>query len=714
MVQKRHLGINNWYRMKKLLNLLMFMAIGFGINLFFSRIALTLRIPLYLDNVGTLLGAILGGSFPGAFIGYLTNIVNGIQDADTLYYGVVSIIIAMLATWFHHKKWFRSVGKTLLAILMFALVGGGLGSVLTWLLYGQGFGTGISAPLAHRIYDAGLHSIFLAQLSADLIIDLIDKTVVVLIVLIILKIIPQSFKERFDFAIWFQRPLDKEEKKKARKTTSRWISLRYKLMIVFSAVMIIIAVVTTWISLSLYHQETIESESKMGYGVANVVSRMLDPERIDEYLLVGEDAVDYALVEKNISNVLNSSPDIEYVYVYQIREDGCHVVFDPDTEDTPGDNPGEVIPFEEGFEEVLPDLLAGNMIEPVISNDSYGYLLSIYMPVYDSQGRCKCYVGVDISMAHLLEIERIFIVKVGSLFTGFFFLLLLIGLWLAEYSLIMPLNTMTIASSSFAFNDEDSRQEGLEALKKLEIRTGDELENLYQAITKTSGDMMKYLADVQEKNETISRMQNNLIMVLADMVESRDAYTGDHVKHTAEYCRITMEQMRREGIYADRITDEFFDDVVHSAPLHDIGKINVPDAILNKPGRLTEEEFARMKSHAMVGKEIISHAADAVAESSYLDEAQNLAAFHHEKWNGTGYPTGISGENIPLSARIMAVADVFDALVSKRSYKAGFSVEKAFSIIREGIGTHFDPYVASAFLHAEDEVRKIVDEQKKE
>ena len=128
MVQKRHLGINNWYRMKKLLNLLMFMAIGFGINLFFSRIALTLRIPLYLDNVGTLLGAILGGSFPGAFIGYLTNIVNGIQDADTLYYGVVSIIIAMLATWFHHKKWFRSVGKTLLAIVLFALVGGGLGS----------------------------------------------------------------------------------------------------------------------------------------------------------------------------------------------------------------------------------------------------------------------------------------------------------------------------------------------------------------------------------------------------------------------------------------------------------------------------------------------------------------------------------------------------------------------------------------------------------
>ena len=116
-----------------------------------------------------------------------------------------------------------------------------------------------------------------------------------------------------------------------------------------------------------------------------------------------------------------------------------------------------------------------------------------------------------------------------------------------------------------------------------------------------------------------------------------------------------------------------------------------------------------MKSHTLAGKEILESAKSAVSESSYLDEAQRLAAYHHEKWNGTGYPYGLAGEEIPLSARIMAVADVFDALVSKRSYKAGFPVEKAFAIIEEGIGTHFDPQVARAFLHARDKAAAVAE-----
>jgi HD-GYP domain-containing protein (c-di-GMP phosphodiesterase class II) len=171
--------------------------------------------------------------------------------------------------------------------------------------------------------------------------------------------------------------------------------------------------------------------------------------------------------------------------------------------------------------------------------------------------------------------------------------------------------------------------------------------------------------------------------------------------------------MRREGICPDVLTNEFISNVYQSAPLHDIGKIAVSDVILNKPGRLTEEEFVIMKSHTIAGQEILEKAKSAVSESSYLDEAQRLAAYHHEKWDGTGYPYGLAGEEIPLSARIMAVADVFDALVSKRSYKEGFPVETAFAIIEEGIGTHFDPQVARAFLHAKDKACAVVEETKR-
>ena len=165
--------------------------------------------------------------------------------------------------------------------------------------------------------------------------------------------------------------------------------------------------------------------------------------------------------------------------------------------------------------------------------------------------------------------------------------------------------------------------------------------------------------------------------------------------------------MRKKGYYADALTDEFISDVVNSAPLHDVGKIQVPDAILNKPGRLTDEEFAIMKTHTTAGRDILTEAIKLVPNSGYLNEARNLAAYHHEKWDGTGYPTGLAGEDIPLSARIMAVADVFDALVSKRSYKKPFSFEEAMQIITDGSGKHFDPLIVDAFVSAGDEVRKV-------
>ena len=150
--------------------------------------------------------------------------------------------------------------------------------------------------------------------------------------------------------------------------------------------------------------------------------------------------------------------------------------------------------------------------------------------------------------------------------------------------------------------------------------------------------------------------------------------------------------------------------MVHSAPLHDIGKIQVPDLILNKPGKLSEDEFEAMKAHTTAGADMIRHAMDMVSESDsgYLREAMNLANFHHEKWDGTGYPRGLKGEEIPLSARIMAVADVFDALVSRRSYKEPFSFEKAMRIIQEDSGSRFDPAIADAFCWAGEEVRRII------
>jgi len=293
-------------------------------------------------------------------------------------------------------------------------------------------------------------------------------------------------------------------------------------------------------------------------------------------------------------------------------------------------------------------------------------------------------------------------------------MIMAIGLWLAQYNIILPVNTMAVAASAFAYNSEEACVNSIESIKQLNIHTGDEIENLYLAFSKTTQDSMEYVTDIQNKNEMITNMQNGLIMILADIVESRDKCTGDHVRKTAAYTEIIMREMRKKGYYADKLTDDFIYDVVNSAPLHDVGKIHVPDAVLNKPGKLTDEEFALMKSHSAEGGNIIKQAIEKVPGSAYLNEAYNLAMYHHEKWDGSGYPSGLAGENIPLSARIMAVADVFDALVSTRSYKKPFTFEKAMDIIREGAGKHFDPLVAEAFLSASDEVRKVAEDFEKD
>lgn len=205
-------------------------------------------------------------------------------------------------------------------------------------------------------------------------------------------------------------------------------------------------------------------------------------------------------------------------------------------------------------------------------------------------------------------------------------------------------------------------------------------------------------------HKQFSEMQFNIITMMADIVENRDDNTGGHIKRTAKYVGVIADELKKEGKYSDILTEKYISDMTVAAPLHDIGKIHISDTILNKPGRLIDEEFEIMKTHTTAGEKLLIHAKDELGESSYLDMAVEMAAYHHEWWNGCGYPYKIKENEIPLCARIMAVADVFDALTAKRCYKNAMPIEKAVSIIREETGTHFDPIVSEAFLSAVDKI----------
>lgn len=206
----------------------------------------------------------------------------------------------------------------------------------------------------------------------------------------------------------------------------------------------------------------------------------------------------------------------------------------------------------------------------------------------------------------------------------------------------------------------------------------------------------------------LSAHNKEMVMGFATLVENRDGNTGGHIRRTTTYVEILAKELKNRGLYKDELTEDYIKNLVMAAPMHDVGKIAIPDAILQKPGKLTAEEFAVMKTHAAKGGEIIRETFQSMGYEEYEKIAYQVARFHHEKWNGKGYPESLSRRKIPLCARIMAVADVFDAVSAKRCYRDAMPLEQCFEIIENGSGQDFDPFIADVFLDMKEEITKIV------
>ena len=212
--------------------------------------------------------------------------------------------------------------------------------------------------------------------------------------------------------------------------------------------------------------------------------------------------------------------------------------------------------------------------------------------------------------------------------------------------------------------------------------------------------------DLIANQKKMSQMQTHTISGLSNLIESRDADTGGHVARTCRTVKAIAETARANGVHGDEIDDRFITMLYTLAPMHDVGKITVPDAILRKPGRLTDEEFGQIKLHAAAGGKIVRQILDGIADEEYINFASDIASYHHEKWDGTGYPEGLSGNAIPLCARIMAIADVYDALVSERCYKTAMSENEALEIIKSESGKHFEPELVTMFLLSKETGKK--------
>jgi putative two-component system response regulator len=217
-------------------------------------------------------------------------------------------------------------------------------------------------------------------------------------------------------------------------------------------------------------------------------------------------------------------------------------------------------------------------------------------------------------------------------------------------------------------------------------------------------------AEVQRRTHDLIAIQDVTIQMMAGLAETRDSETGNHIRRTQHYVKALAQQLRSHPRYGSQLDDRTIDLLFRSAPLHDIGKVGIPDRILLKPGRFTPEEFAIMQTHTTLGRDAIATAERQLGvEVDFLRVAKEIAYSHQEKWDGSGYPQGLAGEAIPLSARLMALADVYDALISRRIYKQAMSQEDAVAIIEEGRGRHFDPDVVEAFRAVAGEFRAIAE-----
>ena len=490
---------------------------GLTLNLVGSLIAKKFGLPVYLDTSGTVFIASLGGYVPGIAVGFLTNLTKAYFSSSQMYFASVSVMIAIFTTFFARKGFYDNFSKTLLMIPVLTFVTGTCDLLIKTFLQATEF---------FRIFDP-----FELNFAKNFLFEFLDKALAVLMTFALLKKVSPEIKYAFRTLGQRQAPLSEEMRRVVNDQKYLSSSIRTKMLLILTLSSFFVSFCIALISYLLFKDAAIEERIKTVDGMVAVVVSEIKPTRVDDFINLGREAIGYKETEEKLYAVKNSSVDVKYLYVYKINEDGCHVVFDLDTAMEKGAKPGQIIELDESAIQYREDFLAGRPIPPIISDDKYGYLLTLYKPVYDYNGKCQCYAAIDFSMEDLRDYTRIFIIKLIALFLGCFVFIFAIGLAFVENNIILPLNTMAYCARNFSYDSPAARANNVEMIKNLKIHTGDEIENLYSALLRTTKNILRYIEHLQRARTKVADMQVKFFEM--DELAHKDAMTG--VKNKAAY-----------------------------------------------------------------------------------------------------------------------------------------------------------------------------------
>ena len=684
--------------------------VGITVNVLLAYVSSFFGLPVYLDTIGTMASAAVGGLFPGIITAIITNTLCAVFNGDFIYFGAVNVLLAIYTAWFVRERSFHSFRDLVHFVVIAGLISGGVSALIQWGLFGKPQNESVEA-LMNTVSSKWKAPGFIVFLCINVLLNAFDKGVSFAAAKLIIHFVPREVRTLIRNSGWRQRPLSADEIRKMDSMSgdSR-LPLSRRMLVMLLFVSITITVIIGWAGIRLYFRNDKKEKKMIAMKSAKFAAEMIDADRLDNYVIDGTAASGYSDTKEWLSKIRENSEGVEHMFVFQVRENGLYYIFDVDSDDETPDKLAGVRMYDESLDPYRAQLLSGEEIEPVEYKGIYSWSVTAYYPVKDAYGNCRGYVGAEIELSYMADYMSDFMFRVFLIIAGFLVMILAYALWTTGLYIVYPINSIAEGVGEFiaAGTDQEKLDDAVRGLRAINVRTGDEVEKLYHAICDMASNQTEQMRSIRRFSENTVKMQDGLIVTMADLVENRDSDTGAHVQKTSAYVRIIVEGLKRKGYYPEKLTPKFMSDVVRSAPLHDVGKINIPDSVLNKPGKLTDEEYEIIKTHTTSGRKIMEKAISTVEGENYLKEARNMAAYHHERWDGKGYPEGLHGEVIPLAARIMAVADVFDALASERVYKPAFPLEKALAIIQEGAGTQFDPKCVEVFIESLPEVKAVL------